>query len=144
MIGPPQALNQTVMNNILVPIVLMACAATAMAQTNVVQPDKVEVVLTTVSNYLTGILAVVTARLGWWLNNKSKIAALVPGLVKAVESHGSVEQKKEIASQAGKLGIEPTMNAQVKALTPTTVPFIAESPKPVDKPTVIVDSLKAP
>jgi len=113
-------------------LILMACAATAMAQTNVVQPDKVETIVNTFANYLTMALAISTAFLAWWGRNKALIAKLVPTLIRSIESHGTPALKQQVSKEAGQLGIEPAMNAQVKALTPQTV----------DKPSVTVDALK--
>lgn len=98
-------------------LILLSATCSAMAQTNVVAPDRVETTLTTLTNYLTAILAILTAILGWWGRNKAKVAALVPTLIRSIEAHGTPELKAAVKSESDTLRIEPTMSAQVRALT---------------------------
>jgi hypothetical protein len=126
----------------LIILILLSATCSAMAQTNVVVVDRVETIANTITGYLTialaavtGIMTAITTFLVWYSRNKSKIAELVPTLMRKIEAHGSSELKEAIKDEAGELGIEPTMNAQKLANVPA---------KAVDKPTVTIDSLKTP
>lgn len=113
--------------------IVLASTAVLLAQTNVVTPDKVEITGTTVVNWLTGILAAVSAFLAWYARNKSMIAALVGPLMRNIEKHGSKELKSAIKNEAGELGIQPTMHAQKLINVP---------PLLIEKPVITIDPLK--
>lgn len=104
-------------------------------------PDKVEAFFTSAQTMLNGALSLLLVLSTWWMNNRSKLAALVPTLIKSVESHGSPALKQEISRAAGAAGTEPALNKLVRELTPdqpaASAPPAPPAPSSKPEPTIV-------
>jgi len=100
-------------------LVFVLTCVSVTAQTNTVPavPDRIASALEWASAAFNGLLSLVTVLLAWWGTNKSKVAAVVAPMIKAIESHGSPILKSRIKDAAGSAGVEPALNALVKQHT---------------------------
>lgn len=117
------------------------------AATIVPLQDKIAVWTDAIQNLIIGAGTIVTALLLLWGRIWQLKASVVPTLVKSVETHGTPELKNAIEQAALRAGVEPALNAAVKAnttasvsdgltseplpLKPVTLPVV-EAPKPDD------------